>query len=67
VPVKSKEKLIKLLAGNIGHTIDDSTNSSLINSVLETKARQDFQENKTTIVEGWVLSVTEARQWALFH
>ena len=66
VPGESKPILIKLLSGNIDHEINESTDSALVNSVLEKNVRQDFQENKTMIVDGWVLSVTEARQCALF-
>jgi hypothetical protein len=65
-PGESKETLIKLLAVNIDHTIDESTDRSLVNSVLEKRVRQDFKENKTMVVDGWILSVTEARQCALF-
>jgi hypothetical protein len=64
VPAENKQALIKLLSG-IDHEINESTDSSLVNSVLEKKVKQDFQENKTMIVDGWVLSVTEARQCAL--
>jgi len=66
VPGENKETLIKLLAANVGHTINKSMGSSLVSSSLEKKVRQDFKENKTTIVNGWILSVTEARQCALF-
>jgi len=66
VPGENEEALIKLLTANVRQTIDESTDSSLVNSVLEKKVRQDFQENKTTVVDGWILSVTEARQCALF-
>jgi hypothetical protein len=55
-----------VLAKNIDQRIDESTDSNLVNSVLEKKVRQDFQENKTVVVDGWILSVTEARQCALF-
>jgi hypothetical protein len=66
VPGENKESLIRLLSPNIGHEIDESRDSSLVSSVLEKRVQQDFQENKTMVVDGWVLSVTEARQCALF-
>jgi hypothetical protein len=66
VPGENREILIEVLAENIDHRIDESTDSNLVNSVLEKKVRQDFQENKTVVVDGWILSVTEARQCALF-
>jgi hypothetical protein len=66
VPGENRKILIEVLAKNIDHRIDESTDSNLVNSVLEKKVRQDFQENKTVVVDGWILSVTEARQCALF-
>ena len=66
VPDEPKETLIRLLSPNIGHEIDASRDSNLVSSVLEKRTRQDFQENKTMVVDGWVLSITEARQCALF-
>jgi len=66
VPGENEETLIRLLSPNIGHAIDKSTDDNLVKSVLEKRVRQDFQENKTMVVDGWVLSVTEARQCALF-
>jgi len=63
---ENREILIEVLAKNIDRRIDKSTDSNLVNSVLEEKVRQDFRENKTTVVDGWILSVTEARQCALF-
>lgn len=36
------------------------------NETLETGIRKDFATGQTVIVKGWVLSVTEARQCALF-
>jgi hypothetical protein len=66
VPGEDKETLIKLLSPNVGQAIDESKDGNLVSSVLEKRVRQDFQENKTMVVDGWVLSVTEARQCALF-
>jgi hypothetical protein len=33
---------------------------------MEQQVRDDFAAGRTVLVEGWVLSVTEARQCALF-
>ena len=33
--------------------------------VLNARAEDDFRNNRTIIIKGWVLSVTEARQCAL--
>jgi len=66
VPGENKETLIKLLSSNVGQAINESKDGNLVSSVLEKRVRQDFQENKTMVIDGWVLSVTEARQCALF-
>jgi hypothetical protein len=66
VPSENQEALIRSLSANIGHAIDESKDSDLVSSVLEKKIRQDFKENNTMVVDGWILSVTEARQCALF-
>lgn len=33
---------------------------------LQEKIKQDFREHNTVILQGWLLSITEARQCALF-
>jgi hypothetical protein len=38
---------------------------SIDSSQLENKIELDFKENKIVIVNGWILSLTEARQCAL--
>lgn len=43
-----------------------SADAAFINSVVDQKIKQDFENGKTVVVMGWVLSVTEARQCALF-
>lgn len=35
-------------------------------STFETRIKEDFKTGKVQVVDGWVLSVTEARQCALF-
>lgn len=60
VPREAKErKLVKLLTRAV------PTESTDIASDLHEKIKTDFKENKTVILDGWVLSVTEARQCAL--
>jgi hypothetical protein len=58
------DKLIQLLSDN--SSIAKSTDETAIQEYLDKKVRQDFQEGNTVLVKGWVLSVTEARQCALF-
>lgn len=42
------------------------TNSAAIDEYLAGKIQKDFETGNTVIVDGWILSVTEARQCALF-
>lgn len=43
----------------------DGENTSY--ATLEARTRADFSEGNTVIIDGWVLSKTEARQCALQH
>lgn len=62
----SKAKLEQLLTADLAkHQPKDKINSQLIDE-LEQKTIHNFQTNKIIIADGWVLSVTEARQCALF-
>ena len=59
--------LIKLLSTDKqGKPIIETTDNTFIASILRQKIQQDFQQNKIVVVNGWVLSLTEARQCALF-
>lgn len=58
------DKLVRLLADN--SPIADSSDEDAIQQYLEEKIERDFDEGKMVMVNGWVLSVTEARQCALF-
>ena len=46
-----------------GHGPQDST---IKNGSLDAQIRDDFAAGRTVMIDGWVLSVTEARQAALF-
>ena len=67
-PVETQEESLVnlLLAGHAGKLTFPSHGNSPVNSFLDKKIQQDFKTDKTLIVDGWVLSVTEARQCALF-
>jgi hypothetical protein len=67
-PAEAKEELLVnlLLAGGTDKLFSHSPGNSLINSFLDKKIQQDFKTGKTVIVNGWILSVTEAKQCALF-
>ncbi len=56
-----RTELAKILSGN-----ETSGDKKAIEAALDNRVKQDFQTNKTVTVSGWVLSLTEARQCALF-
>ena len=56
----------QLLKNTGGKTISSSTAATEINSILKEQVQHDYATGNTVIVNGWVLSVTEARQCALF-
>lgn len=61
-----KKRLIELLlSGDAGQKIT-STANSVVSDWLDKKIKREFQEGKTIIANGWVVSITEARQCALF-
>ena len=56
-------------AAALRSAISDSRNQSrvpLMPRSLDDQVREDFITGRTVLVDGWVLSVTEARQSALF-
>lgn len=57
----NSEALTRLLLGG-----NSSTNRDEIRSLLDKQVTQDFKLGKTVTAGGWVLSLTEARQCALF-
>jgi hypothetical protein len=58
VPGENRERLLvkQLLSGTDSHNLALS---------LEEKIIRDFETGNTIIVDGWILSITEARQCAL--
>jgi hypothetical protein len=59
-----KNKLEELLLAN--SALPASANDIAIRSMLDNKVNIDFKTGKIAVVNGWVLSLTEARQCALF-
>ena len=59
-----EKKLIGLLSDN--SSIANSSDETFIHQYLDQKVKHDFETGATVLVKGWVLSVTEARQCALF-
>ncbi|TDI68072.1 MAG: hypothetical protein E2O86_07985 [Bacteroidetes bacterium] len=56
----SERKLVKHLSDY------ESTESTTITEVLRQQITDDYNKGNTVMVDGWVLSRTEARQCALF-
>ncbi len=59
-----ENKLRALLLGTSG--LPASSDDKTIRTMLDSKVNIDFKTGKVTMVNGWVLSLTEARQCALF-
>ena len=55
-----------LLTDDAGKSISASTEKSSLDPWLEKRIQSDFEAGRTVIVKGWVLSVTEARQCAIY-
>lgn len=67
VPMENtKEKLSELLLANKEGKSDRNLSNSAIDKLLEKKIKEEFSAYKTIIVNGWIISPTEARQCALF-
>ena len=61
------EQLVDLLlTDSTGKNISSSVVNSALHALLDKKIQQDFETGRTVIVKGWVLSLTEARQCALY-
>jgi hypothetical protein len=61
------KRLVKvLLTDAAGKKILESAGDTGIRSLLDQKIKQDFETSDIVIVNGWILSATEARQCALF-
>ncbi|GAC1422127.1 MAG: hypothetical protein NVS1B13_08420 [Flavisolibacter sp.] len=55
----------KLLKDSLGMPLPED--SSTIHANIEKNIREDFELGRIVIVNGWILSQTEARQCALFE
>jgi len=61
-----KQQLVDLLLQNDGGKKIDSSDRSELSDWLDEMTSQEFKRDKTIVVAGWVISVTEARQCALY-
>lgn len=58
------DQLIGLLGSNA--SISNLTDEKAIHEYLHEQVKKDFADGNTVMVQGWILSITEARQCALF-
>lgn len=54
-----------LLADQAGKRVSSSDNAAII-ALLDKKIQDDFDNSRILVLAAWVISVTEARQCALF-
>ena len=67
VNAQTKEPFVThLLTDTAGKDVPESSDTLLVQSLLDQKIHKDFEKGNTVIVKGWVLSVTEVQQCALF-
>ena len=60
----SKNKIVDLLSNN--SSVTATSDAKTVYADMDKKVQQDFEKGEIAIVDGWVLSVTEARQCALY-
>jgi len=67
-PAESNDHVLldDLLSERTPKTIAEKREMSLIESQIEKRIVHDFDMDNIIVVQGWVLSVTEARQCAFF-
>jgi hypothetical protein len=64
--VKPERLQAELLSDSAGQKISESSSFSVIQNLLDQKIHADFATGNVIVLDGWVLSQTEARQCALF-
>lgn len=67
LPLNNREQLeSKIMKEANGKSISKNSDNSIITTFLDKKIKQDFESGRTVVINGWVLSETEAQQCALF-
>lgn len=61
----SAEELTRLLLANPGGPPVSADDASAVQDLLDRKVQADFETGAVVTLDGWILSVTEARQCAL--
>ncbi|MGN6196666.1 MAG: hypothetical protein ACTHOB_17125 [Ginsengibacter sp.] len=67
-PAQSTQEQLNnlLLTDNSGKVISRNSDNSIIVSLLNKKIEDDFRSGRTVVINGWILSQTEAQQCAFF-
>jgi hypothetical protein len=55
-----------LMTDETGDLFTPSSNISLFSGLINKKIKNDFEAGRVVAVKGWILSVTESRQCALY-
>ncbi|GAA4465490.1 hypothetical protein GCM10023189_46180 [Nibrella saemangeumensis] len=68
VPTEANQETLtdRLLEGSPAALVIRSFGKSMLGPLLDHKIRRDFKEGRIVVLEGWLLSQTEARQCALY-
>jgi hypothetical protein len=61
---RDQKRVQYLLSGALGGHLD-TLDPGVLRARVRDRVRQDFAESRTAIVDGWILSITEARLCAL--
>jgi hypothetical protein len=61
---KTKSKLLDLLLNK--EALPETFDSQAIHAYFDKKTVEDFNNNQTVTINGWILAKTEARQCALY-
>jgi hypothetical protein len=62
------DKLADLLStDSAGNKFSSSSDDLFIQNLINQKIKHDFETDNTVIVNGWVITITEARQCALLY
>jgi hypothetical protein len=66
IPAENKkDKLVELILTDDAGKKNASSDDTALYNWIEQKVREDFKEGRIVVVDGWILSETEARQCAL--
>lgn len=61
-----KEKLVNLILTDAKGSKLNSSEWQNVKEHVDQKIHEEFTDNKTIILKGWIITITEARQCALF-